>query len=184
MNFRTHPKPQADALSGVLSEVGFVQSVVVNQRSGHLIDGHLRVGLAQERGEESIPVVYVDLDEREEMLILATLDPIGAMAGVDSEALDALMHEVSSGDAAIQTLLDSIGHAPDIVQYGESEEGKSPEDQQEVYESGIVRQIVLIYGSEEYDEIWGILEDLRESMGVETNTDVITAILREYHATH
>jgi hypothetical protein len=42
-NFRTHPGSQAAALRGVLAEVGVVQNVLANRRSGFLIDGHLRV---------------------------------------------------------------------------------------------------------------------------------------------
>jgi len=38
-NWRTHTATQRSALSGVLSEVGLVQSVVVNSTTGHLIDG-------------------------------------------------------------------------------------------------------------------------------------------------
>ncbi len=65
-NFRIHPKPQQDALSGVLSEVGWVQRVLVNQRTGHVIDGHLRVSLAISRNEPTVPVIYVDLSPEEE----------------------------------------------------------------------------------------------------------------------
>ena len=45
-NFRRHPKHQQDALRGVLAEVGWVQDVIVNRTTGHLVDGHLRVELA------------------------------------------------------------------------------------------------------------------------------------------
>ncbi|MBK5239519.1 MAG: hypothetical protein JJE28_10500, partial [Actinomycetales bacterium] len=75
-NWRIHPKAQQDALAGVLNEVGWVQRVIVNQRNQALIDGHLRVSLALQRNEPTIPVTYVDLDEAEEALILATLDPL------------------------------------------------------------------------------------------------------------
>jgi hypothetical protein len=74
-NFRVHPKAQQDALAGVLDQVGWVQNVLVNQRTGHLVDGHLRVALAISRNEPSIPVVYVDLSPDEERLVLASLDP-------------------------------------------------------------------------------------------------------------
>jgi hypothetical protein len=40
-----------------------VQSVVVNQRSGFVIDGHLRVTLAIRSGQAMVPVTYVDLSE-------------------------------------------------------------------------------------------------------------------------
>src|SRR5690606_15210341 len=78
-NWRLHPKEQQRALGAALGDIGWVQSVIVNQRTGHLVDGHLRVELALSRDEPSVPVVYVDLSADEEAIVLATLDPIGAM---------------------------------------------------------------------------------------------------------
>lgn len=37
-NWRIHPKAQQDALEGVLREVGWVQRVIVNQRTGFVVD--------------------------------------------------------------------------------------------------------------------------------------------------
>jgi len=51
MNFRRHPKAQVKALEGALDEIGWIQRVIVNKRTGHLIDGHARVELALGRGE-------------------------------------------------------------------------------------------------------------------------------------
>jgi len=79
-NWRIHPKFQQDALAAVLDEVGWVQEVIVNCTTGHLIDGHLRVQLAMRRDEPTIPVKYVELSEEEEALVLLTLDPISALA--------------------------------------------------------------------------------------------------------
>jgi hypothetical protein len=47
-NWRTHPKAQQDALAGVLDQVGWVQQVLVNRRSGFVVDGHARVALAHD----------------------------------------------------------------------------------------------------------------------------------------
>lgn len=107
-NWRIHPKAQQDALAGVLSQVGWVQDVIVNQQTGHVVDGHLRVSLAISRKEPSIPVVYVDLSPEEEALVLATLDPLAAMAAADKEKLDTLLREVSTGDAALQQMLSEL----------------------------------------------------------------------------
>jgi ParB-like chromosome segregation protein Spo0J len=114
LNFRIHPKPQQDALAGVLNEVGWVQDVIVNQRTGHVIDGHLRVSLAISRQEPSIPVVYVDLNEHEEKLILATIDPLSAMAATDRDQLSALLSEVSTGDAALRAMLSDLADSAGI----------------------------------------------------------------------
>lgn len=105
LQWKIHPKAQQDALSGILSKVGWVQSVVVNRRTQHMIDGHARVGLAISRGEPTVPVVYVDLSEEEERLMLAALDPLSAMAVADKDQLAALLAEVRVGDAAVQAML-------------------------------------------------------------------------------
>src|SRR5688572_27021845 len=58
-NWRLHPKGQQQAVAAVLGRVGWVQRCIVNRRTGHLVDGHLRVELALERGEPEVPVLYV-----------------------------------------------------------------------------------------------------------------------------
>jgi hypothetical protein len=124
-NARIHPKPQQDALSGVLNSVGWIAPVIVNQRTGHLIDGHIRVGLALSRGEKLVPVDYVDLDENEEKIILATFDYITGMAVYDREAVDTLLQQVNSDDSDVQTLLASMGDEFGIASNGMKE---APED--------------------------------------------------------
>jgi DNA modification methylase len=104
-NWRVHPKAQQDALAGALDQVGWVQQVLVNRRSGFVVDGHARVALALTRGEPTVPVLYVDLEPDEEALVLATLDPISAMATHDEEKLRALLAEITVDDAGLRRLL-------------------------------------------------------------------------------
>lgn len=113
-NFRIHPKAQQDALAGVLEQVGYVQSVIVNQTTGHLIDGHLRVTLALRQEQATVPVVYVELSPEEEALVLATFDPISALAVTDTEKLTELLQDVSVSNPAIESMLNELaGNAPD-----------------------------------------------------------------------
>lgn len=107
-NWRVHPREQQEALAGVLRQVGIVQNVVVNKRTGHLVDGHLRVLLADREGMATVPATVVDLTEEEERLILATLDPLAALAGADKEKLDSLLHEVQTDDPSIQAMLSGL----------------------------------------------------------------------------
>lgn len=106
-NWRAHPVFQRSALSGALKEIGWVQQVVVNRTTGHLIDGHLRVDLARELNEK-VPVLYVELSEDEERLVLATLDPLSALATADQDALDALLASISTTDESLAALLDKL----------------------------------------------------------------------------
>lgn len=114
-NFRIHPKNQQDALSGALGELGWIQQVVVNQQTGHVIDGHLRVSLAISKREASVPVLYVDLSPEEEALALLTLDPIASMAAADKEQLDALLREVQTGDAGLMAMLEQLAAKEGLI---------------------------------------------------------------------
>ena len=107
-NWRTHSAAQLAALAGVLENVGFVQSVIVNQRTGLLVDGHARVALAVKTGQPAVPVVFVDLSKKEERLILATLDPLGALANSDADKLESLMGTLDIRDPAFAGLLESL----------------------------------------------------------------------------
>ena len=126
-NWRIHPKGQQDALAGVLNEVGWVQDIIVNRRSGHVVDGHLRVSLAISRNEKSVPVVYVDLDEREEALVLATIDPLSAMAATDKEQLDSLLRDVATGEAAVQAMLSELAEKSGLDYGKEPKEAPEPQ---------------------------------------------------------
>ena len=131
-NWRIHPLSQQDALKGVLEEVGWVQQVIVIKRTGNLIDGHLRCQLAAREGTQTIPVVYVDVSEDEEALVLATLDPIGAMAATDKQKLDELFADIQSDNENIQKMIAEIGAKegiipPDFEPVGIDEQGRLDE---------------------------------------------------------
>ena len=108
LNFRVHPAHQQAALETSLDNVGWVQQVVVNTKTGNLLDGHLRLALAEQRGEQELPCLYVDLDADEERLVLASLDPIAAMATADREKLAELLASIESQDEGVRALLESI----------------------------------------------------------------------------
>jgi DNA modification methylase len=112
-NWRRHPKSQSDALEGLLKDVGWVQRVIVNQRTGHIVDGHLRVELALRRSEPMVPVLYVDLTDDEERKVLAVIDPIGGLAETDQDMLDALLTDVTTDEPGLQALLDTLAGIED-----------------------------------------------------------------------
>lgn len=115
-NWREHPRAQREALAAVLDRVGWVQDVIVNRRSGNLIDGHLRVALALERNEAAVPVVYVDLSPEDELLILASLDPIATLATTDSEALRSLLADIALDTGSLRDLLADLAGPPPTVE--------------------------------------------------------------------
>ena len=110
-NWRVHPQAQRDALHGALNEIGWVAPVVENVRTGYLVDGHERVWQALQNGDAEVPYVEVELDAAEEAYVLATLDPISAMAQASREQLGALLAEVQSGEAGVQAMLAEVASA-------------------------------------------------------------------------
>jgi ParB-like chromosome segregation protein Spo0J len=128
LNWRVHPKEQVDALEGLLKQVGWVQRVIVNKRTGYVVDGHARVALALRRGEPTLPVVYVDLSEDEERLVLAAIDPIGGMAGTDDELLAQVLEGLEADEPGLQALLASLKNDAPNFEPG-TEEDQSRLDQ-------------------------------------------------------
>ena len=134
-NWRTHPNEQQRALGGALSEVGWVAEVLVNQTTGHVVDGHLRIELALARKEPTVPVTYVELTVDEERIVLATLDPLAAMADAETEALAQLLAGLEPADEALRELLDDLArqHGIDGFQAGLADPDDVPEVPEQPY---------------------------------------------------
>ena len=103
-NYRVHPKAQQEAWAGVLDQVGWVQNVLVNQRTDHVVDGHLRVALAISRGCQCRFSTSTSPRTRSGWS-LASLDPLAAMATTDEAKLRELLAEVSVDSEALAAML-------------------------------------------------------------------------------
>src|SRR4029079_5277983 len=93
-NWRLHPSEQQEALRGLLAEVGYAGALLARELDDGtlmLIDGHLR---AETTPDSLVPVLVLEVDEREAEKILLTHDPIAAMATVSNVNLEALLAEV------------------------------------------------------------------------------------------
>jgi hypothetical protein len=62
-----------------------------------------------------VPVLILDVNEAEADKILATLDPLAAMADTDGAKLDALLREVDTGSEALQEMLAGLAEDAGIV---------------------------------------------------------------------
>ena len=102
-NWRTHPEEQRAALAGVLESVGIVDAVIARETPEglELIDGHLR----QETLTGDIPVIVVDLNDEEAAEVLATFDPLTALAGIDAGKLEGLLDGLTSESEAVDKML-------------------------------------------------------------------------------
>ena len=107
-NWRRHPEAQRSALRALLTEVGYADALIAREDpQGRLvlIDGHLRRSLD---ARFEVPVLVVDLDQEEADKVLASLDPLAALAEPDPGALAELLASVHTEHRALQDLLDGL----------------------------------------------------------------------------
>jgi hypothetical protein len=124
-NWRTHPKAQADALRGILAEVGYADALLARELpdgSLILVDGHLR---AETTPEQEVPVLVLDIDEAEADKLLLSLDPLAALAETNAVALDSLLREVDTGSEGLQQMYANLAEAAELYQDDAKQEGET-----------------------------------------------------------
>lgn len=115
-NWRQHPPDQREKFIAIMKAVGWVQNVIENVRTGHVIDGHLRIEETLTRNEhEEIPYTQVDISEAEEMLILATFDPISALAKTADEKLGEVLRLIPNELSGIATAVHANRQAASTI---------------------------------------------------------------------
>lgn len=108
LNWRIHSATQQLAMTGSLVEVGWIAPVITQDGTDYVIDGHMRVAIALRENEPTVPVVDVDLDDDEAATMIATFDPLGAMAITDREKYAELYDRVDVEDAALREIIETM----------------------------------------------------------------------------
>lgn len=109
MNWRTHPTEQLDTLRGLMAEIGFTTPVLVRKlESGQYqaLDGHARIETLPP--DHMVDCNVLECDAETAMKILATHDPVSAMAGKDMEMLEKLSSQIEFVNPAAQQLLTDL----------------------------------------------------------------------------
>ncbi len=91
----------------MLAEVGFADAVLARETENglQLIDGHLRTEVV---GDSDIPVLVLDVTEQEANMILATLDPLAALAEANAEKLESLLGTLEANSQAVTDMLEGL----------------------------------------------------------------------------
>lgn len=104
-NWRLHPKRQRDLMKSVLQTIGYADALVARETEDGalaLIDGHLRADVSP---DVEVPVLIVDLNEREAKELLLVHDPIGAMAERDDEAVSRLLEDFEATNETLERFI-------------------------------------------------------------------------------
>lgn len=148
-NWRTHPEPQRSALRAMIESIGYANALLARETKKGLvlIDGHLR---AETTPDALVPVLVLDVTEAEADQLLATVDPLAAMAEADAERLAELIADVQSDVApAVRDMLDDLLGANDPSP-SEGRDGNSAVDElQQAIQLRPKREYVVIMCAED-----------------------------------
>lgn len=189
-------------MKDALGELGWLQSVLVNRHTGVVVDGHMRVAVALKQGQPTVPVSYVELDDAEEARVLATLNPLGALAYEDAEARDALRGAAAPQSDALRALigLDPADISPSdpepppsdregmerdhtkAIAEGDDDDGEAWADEwgDDAYTGEAIRLISFVMTVPEYEAALDALERIGEREGLETNADTVLWLIERY----
>jgi len=165
-NWRTHPKAQQDALRGILAEVGMADACLARELDDGtlmLIDGHLR---AETIGEEVVPVLILDVDEAEADKILATLDPLAAMADSDAVKLDDLLRNIDTGSEALQEMIAATAEQAKLYQVDEAKPPELPDGDRTPF-----RQMTFTIHDEQHELIEEAIAIAKKSGGGDSDVN-------------
>lgn len=105
LNWRIHGEHQQRTMRDAMETIGVIDDIIVNKRTGNIIDGHGRKELAIANEEPTVGVLYVDLSPQEERLALAMINPMAELAATDPEKLGKLLGEVDRHGGPLDQLL-------------------------------------------------------------------------------
>ena len=129
-NWRMHPQAQAEAMDGILAEIGIADSLLAyyskrNDGKLTLIDGHLR----KSRDPEQIwPTQITDLTDEEADLLLSILDPLAGMAKMDGEKFIALQDRVTTDEWAVREALRNLTMDAEALLAEEDDDDETDKD--------------------------------------------------------
>lgn len=185
-NWRKHPKAQQEALQGILEEVGYADALLAYEtpQGLKLIDGHLR---ASTTPDTIVPVLVLDVDEAEASKLLASIDPLAAMAEADASALDNLLRDVQTGNQALAEMLTSLAdnNIPWVPEKQEEQDEQNGEEYHnhdtERFMESKVKKFEFFCTLEEFETVKSDIEYAKKKSKTENNSDAILWVLRRFH---
>lgn len=108
LNYRVHPPEQEAETRESIRTCGWARRLLVNVLTGRLIDGHLRLKIAIDDKLDRVPVDYGQWTDKQELLLLAALDPITGRAKWDDAKFQELYGKLKLNEGPLRSMLDGL----------------------------------------------------------------------------
>jgi hypothetical protein len=188
-----------DAIADSMDENGVFAPIVVQRSTGYVLDGNHRLKAMLQLGEDTVPVIYVDVDDERAKRIVLVANRTNDLATYDEQALVDLLQDLPdlSGtgydDDDLADLLVGLDvhledASPDVKptgkdRYGEEGEREYDNDSRvptaESYANAANRMMILNYPLERFAWMQEKLEELSERDGYESNSDAVLRLVED-----
>ena len=85
--------PEYEKLKNSIQEFGYVEPIIVNDRTGKVVGGHQRINVLKDLGYKEVEVVHVDLDDAHEKALNVALNKVSG--NWDAEKLENLLRDIN-----------------------------------------------------------------------------------------
>lgn len=170
-----------EAIKRSLAVNGWYGSVVVNKRTQHILAGNHRVMAARALGWESVPVTYVDVDEKQELRILMADNRTTRLGQDDDTKIADILSELATSDngldgtgysaSDLDALIGNIAGPEERIVGEISPQGRKDWINQDV------RSIVLYYAMERYEIVIKAFTDYMEMHDMADFAEVVEHLL-------
>lgn len=182
---RNPRKGNDNAVAASIDEFGFYGAVVAQVSTGYVLAGNTRLRVARQTGSETIPVVWVDVDDETATRILLADNRTSDLATYDGEVLYQLLADLSRND-----LLDGTGYTPEVIERllqdvaidsdGFVNETPRPDEILATYEAADIRSVILPFPRDQYVTVVEMMTRVRQNAGFDTNAEVVLHVLQHY----
>tara|TARA_R110000824_G_scaffold105636_7_gene250025 strand:- start:5396 stop:6037 length:642 start_codon:yes stop_codon:yes gene_type:complete len=178
------------AISASIEVNGWYGAVVAQSSTRHVLAGNNRMEAARRLGMTELPVHWLDVDDATARRIMLADNRTSDLATYDDEMLVQLLEAAAAdddllgsgfdGDDLDALLADFGGEADQILDLGtDMEDGVTPQERFADWQETGIRSVILPYDLTIYAEVIDSLAVLRSERGVDSNSDLVLAMLRD-----
>ena len=180
-NSRTHSDDQVAKIAASVEEFGFTNPILIDESNG-VIAGHGRLQAAKRINMGEVPCIRLaHLSESQKRAYVIADNKIAESGGWDDEMLKMEIMELAQDDYDLKLTgfdeagLDSILAISEEVM--EAVEKKRDHKETGHSQQDTVRQVILIYTSDEYPRVMEAMREYAEEHGLSSNTEVVNHLL-------
>ena len=167
--------PEWEKLKRSIEELGNVEPIVWNKRTGNVVGGHQRLAVLKSMGYETIPCSIVDLDEHDEKILNVALNKIKGKW--DYDKLEDMLREFDYEIASVtgfspEEIAVLLADNDDLVDDSDDfDEWKDDTEEQPVLGGSFV--VTLVFANNETAKSWAEANGFENQIKDGTNTTVI-----------